>query len=126
MAKHDARGDREQSSAGHDEARAGASSEPHVTGDELARIVGITQETLVRLVHIGVIEPVMPAASAPVAASEFPAASALRLRRMLRLHDDLDLDLVGAAIIVDLLERLALLERDLARLGGAANADRRR
>jgi hypothetical protein len=37
---------------------------------------------------------------------------------MVRLHVDLDVSLDGAAIIVDLLERLERLEGELARLRG--------
>jgi len=37
---------------------------------------------------------------------------------MLRLHDDLGVDLVGAAIITDLVERLDRMERELRRLRG--------
>jgi hypothetical protein len=37
---------------------------------------------------------------------------------MLRLHDDLGVDLVGAAIITDLLERLDRMETELRRLRG--------
>ena len=44
------------------------------------------------------------------------SAISLRLRRMLRLHGDLEVDLEAAAIIVDLLERLEWLEAELARL----------
>jgi MerR HTH family regulatory protein len=36
----------------------------------------------------------------------FSAATATRLRRMLRLHRDLGVNITGAAIIVDLVERL--------------------
>jgi hypothetical protein len=55
----------------------------------------------------------MPAAAPEV--SRFSAAAAARLRRMLRLHRDLGVTLVGAAIVVDLLERLDRVERELAR-----------
>ena len=49
-------------------------------------------------------------------ARAFPASCAARLRRMLRLHGDLGVNLTGAAIVVDLLERLDHLERELAQL----------
>jgi hypothetical protein len=38
---------------------------------------------------------------------------------MLRLHRDLGVTLVGAAIVVDLLERIDRLERELARTRGS-------
>ena len=48
------------------------------------------------------------------------AAAAARLRRMLRLHADLCLSLVAAAVVADLVERLDRMERELARLRGGA------
>ena len=41
-----------------------------------------------------------------------------RLRKMLRLHSDLGVDLYGIAIILDLLERLESLESELGRRRG--------
>ena len=71
----------------------------------LAAAAGISATRLQRLVELGLLEPAEPGAD------QFTAASAERLRRMLRLHRDLGVNLVGAAIVVDLLERLADLER---------------
>ena len=59
--------------------------------------------------RLGLVEPAAPGPR------EFTAATAARLRRMLRLHADLGVNLIGAAIIVDLLERLERLEAELAR-----------
>jgi hypothetical protein len=44
---------------------------------------------------------------------------ATRLKRMLRLHNDLGVNLTGVAIIADLLERLDRMETELRRLRGA-------
>jgi MerR-like DNA binding protein len=74
---------------------------------ELAAAAGITPMRLAELVELGVVEPSAPGAS------WFTAASAARLRRILRLHADLDVDLADAAIIVELLERLDRLEAEL-------------
>jgi hypothetical protein len=75
---------------------------------ELARAGSISQARVARLVRLGVLEP------APGAADMFTVAAAVRLRRVLRLHADLGVDVTGAAIIVDLLERLEHLECELA------------
>jgi len=80
--------------------------------DELAAAVGITPARLARLIGLGLVEPISPAPT------EFTAATALRLRRMLRLHADLGVNLIGASVIVDLLERLERLESELARRRG--------
>jgi hypothetical protein len=50
----------------------------------------------------------------------FTTATLARVRRMLRLHGDLEVDLVAAAIITDLLERLERMETELARLRGGS------
>jgi DNA-binding transcriptional MerR regulator len=84
-------------------------AEVYRSSEELARIVGISTATLARLMRLGLVE------SAPrLGAPTFSAATASRLRRMLRLHRDLGVNFTGAAIIVDLVERL---ERDPSRHG---------
>ena len=80
-----------------------------LSGEELAAAAGISPTRLVHLTRLGFVEPIAPEAE------RFTAATAARLRRMLRLHGDLGVNLAGAAIIVDLLERLERLEDELAR-----------
>ena len=80
-----------------------------LTLEELAAACGISVVHLVRLVRVGVVEPEPPGSEV------FPASTATRLRRMLRLRADLGVNLAGAAIIVDLLARLDHLEAELAR-----------
>src|SRR6266542_704468 len=82
--------------------------------EELAAAAGISPARLDRLVRLGLVEPTAPEPG------EFAAAMAARLRRRLRLHGDLGVDLVGAAIITDLLERLERLETELRRLRGGS------
>ncbi len=85
-------------------------AEVSLSSEEVAAAAGITEERLARLVRLGLVEPVGPGADV------FAAAEVARLRRMLRLRRDLGLNLLGAAILVDLLERLDGLEAELARL----------
>ena len=82
--------------------------------EQLAAAVGISPSRLARLIQLGLVEPAEPGPS------EFAAAAAARVKRMLRLHDDLGVDLVGAAIITDLLERLDRMDTELRRLRGGA------
>jgi hypothetical protein len=91
--------------------RAGAPSvevspraEAYLSGEELAHAVGISVTTLGRLMSLGLVEPDPSARGHDV--PRFSAATARRLRRMLRLHRDLRVNFTGAAIIVDLVERL--------------------
>jgi len=86
-----------------------ARAEPFVSRETLAETVGISVETLEHMVHLGLIAPTVRDAT------EFPAGVVRRLRRVLRLHEDLGLALDDAAIVVDLLERLEYLEAELAR-----------
>ncbi len=85
-------------------------AETRLSREALAAAAGISEESLASLVRLGLVEPAAPEAA------EFTVAAATRLRRMLRLHRDLGVDLEAGAIIVDLLERLERLEHDMARL----------
>ena len=79
----------------------------HLSFEQLAEAAGLSAVALGRLVHLGLIEPDVPGTR------DFTADAAARLRRMLRLHRDLGVNLTGAAIIVDLLGRIERLEAKL-------------
>jgi len=79
------------------------------TARDLAVAAGITPARLAGLIELGLVEPIRPGGS------EFSAAAAARLRRMLRLRADLGVSFVGAAIIVDLVDRIERVESELAR-----------
>ena len=87
-------------------------SELRLSSEQLAAAVGVSPATLARLVRLTLIEPATPDGN------EFTAETAARLRKMLRLHSDLGVDLYGIAIILDLLERLESLESELGRRRG--------
>ena len=84
--------------------------EVYLSARELATAAGISPTRLMRLVAIGLVESVTPGADA------FTAATAARLRLMVRLHVDLGVNFAGAAIIADLVERLERLDAELTRL----------
>jgi hypothetical protein len=81
-----------------------------LTIQELAAASGILPEQVTNLVHLGVVDAI--AGDTPM----FRVVTATRLRRMLRLRSDLGVNLVGAAIIVDLVDRLEQVQRELAPL----------
>ena len=89
-------------------------AEMHLSGEELAAAAGISRAGLARLVRLGLVEPIAPGAS------QFAAVTVARVRRMVRLHDDLGVNFADAALVVDLLERLDRLEAELTRLRGAS------
>ena len=91
-----------------------ARTEETLTSEALAASAGIDSHQLVRLIRLGVIEPVLPGAN------EFTAGTAAKLRRMVRLRADLGVGFVGAAIIVDLLRQLERLETERSRTPGDA------
>jgi chaperone modulatory protein CbpM len=89
-------------------------AEVHLSLEELATAAAIRPTQLARLVRLGLVQPTAPGAD------EFSAATAARLRRMLRLRSDLGVNLAGVAIILDLLEQLEDLRHQLDRLRGAS------
>ncbi len=72
---------------------------------ELSAFAGVTEGRLLRLLRLGVIEPIAPDST------RFTVETAMRLKRILRLRRELGVvGAIGASIIVDLLERLAAFE----------------
>lgn len=89
-------------------------SEAHawISASELAGAAGITPSTLERIVRLGLLH------AFDVTPAGFPVSAVSRLRRMLRLHRQLELNLVAAAMLAAQLERIEQLESELARLRG--------
>ena len=87
-------------------------AEARLSAAQLAAAAGVGPETLARLVRLAALDPATPDGG------EFDAATAARLRRMLRLRADLGVGFFASAIILDLLERLEDLEAELDRLRG--------
>jgi chaperone modulatory protein CbpM len=83
---------------------------------ELCRACGAEHEVVVQLVQHGVLQP---QGSAPTAWT-FSGTSLERARVALRLLHDLELNLPGAALAVELLDEIARLQRELQTLGGGA------
>ena len=76
---------------------------------ELCQACSAERELVLQLVEHGVIEPMGSAPQAWV----FTGSSLQRTRVALRLLHDLELNLPGAALAVDLLEQIAQLQREL-------------
>ena len=79
---------------------------------DVAEIVGARPTLISRLVRLGVLETISDESEEPMLRSR----SVLRLRRMARLRRDLGVNFAGAAVIVDLVDRIELLNRDLAEM----------
>jgi chaperone modulatory protein CbpM len=76
---------------------------------ELCQACGTQSELVLQLVQHGVVEPQGSAPQSWV----FTGTSLQRTRTALRLLHDLELNLPGAALAVDLLEEIARLQREL-------------
>jgi chaperone modulatory protein CbpM len=83
--------------------------EVQMTLADLCRVCDAERELVLQLVEHGVIEPLGSAPQSWV----FTGASLQRTRTALRLLRDLELNLPGAALAVDLLEQIARLQREL-------------
>ncbi len=79
-------------------------TQERLSAQQLADRASISIVWLMALVERGLVEPSDPDTG------EFTAVTAIRVRRMVRLRADLGVSFVGAAIIVDLLERIDRLE----------------
>jgi hypothetical protein len=95
--------------------RVSAGEGPAVPLERLAELSGCPAGALRRLVELGLLDPVDPAATEP----RFAPASAALVARALRLRRDLGLDYAGAILASELLARIEDLEDRLRRARGA-------
>lgn len=87
---------------------------PALTLEELSRRSGVSAESLVELVELGVVEPKGEGPDA----WRFQLISLSRISLALRLEQDLGVNPAGAALAMDLLEELRFLRERLQRLKG--------
>ncbi len=83
----------------------------YLSSDELAEESGLHPELIQRLVKLGLIDPVKQSPE-PL----FDETGLLRIRKMVRLHDDLGITWSDLGIIMDLLEKINELEAENRRL----------
>jgi hypothetical protein len=83
-----------------------------LTFEVLAETVGAKRSLVVRLAERGLIDTVDSDANEPLV----PRRVVIQLRRMQRLRRDLGVNYAGAAVILDLVERIEQLNRDLAEM----------
>jgi hypothetical protein len=84
--------------------------------EEVAGRAGVDVTFVQRLVALGVIE--CAPEPEPEPELRFPAEVTLRVARVLRLERDLGVNFEGAAVILDLLDRIDQLEHELRSLRG--------
>jgi chaperone modulatory protein CbpM len=83
-----------------------------LTFDVVAETVGARRSLVVRLAQQGLIETVDAGADEP----RLPRLVVVQLRRMQRLRRDLGVNFTGAAIILELVQRIEQLNRELAEM----------
>ena len=93
-----------------------------ITVVEVAEAVGARPSLVARLVRTGILDVVRTEAGEPL----LQRRAVLRLRRMQRLRRDLGVNFAGACVIVDLVEQLDGLGRELSALRAAQTPATRR
>jgi chaperone modulatory protein CbpM len=83
-----------------------------LTVEAVAEAVAAPASLVARLVRMGLIETVPCADGSTL----LPTSAVPRLRRMQRLRRDLRVNFAGAAVILDLVERIEYLSRELAEM----------
>ena len=83
---------------------------------QLVEASGLTEAELLELVHLGAIPVREPARETRGATYVFSARVVTMARTATRLRDDLELDTHGLGVALRLLERVADLEGEIARL----------
>ena len=83
--------------------------EQPLTLADVAEIVGARPTLISHLVRVGVVETISDESEEPLLRSR----SVLRLRRMARLRRDLGVNFAGAAVILDLVDRIERLNREI-------------
>lgn len=78
----------------------------------LVELTSVEPATVAELMDMGWIDPVRTRADEYL----FRSRDVLRIQRLLRLCRDLDVPFGAGSIIVDLIERVELLEREIAQL----------
>jgi chaperone modulatory protein CbpM len=91
----------------------------NLTCELIAEITGTRRSVVLRLVQQGLLEAVSESSesSEPV----LPRRMVMRLRHMKRLRNDLGVNFTGAAIILDLMERIRTLNRELVDVRNTAS-----
>ena len=80
-----------------------------LTCDVVAERIGARRSLVVRLARAGLIETLESESSEPL----LPSHVVVQLRRMQRLRRDLGVNFSGAAVILDLVKRIEMLNREL-------------
>lgn len=85
--------------------------------NEICERCGVHAEIITEMIEYGVITPIEPAQPR----WQFTIATLIRLRRAQRLQRDLELNLPGLALSLELLDEVEALRREIMELRGRLN-----
>jgi chaperone modulatory protein CbpM len=77
--------------------------------DQLCEVCAVGRHEMLQLIAEGVLE------EQPTTVSRFSGTSLRRARLAIRLQRDLGVNVAGVALVIDLLERIAILEHRISR-----------
>jgi DNA-binding transcriptional MerR regulator len=86
-------------------------SENLLSAEDLSRLARLHPEMVDRLIDWGLIDPVEREPQLL-----FPETMVPRIWRIMRLHRDLGINWAGIGVVLDLLDKIDRLEREIARL----------
>jgi DNA-binding transcriptional MerR regulator len=78
---------------------------------EVSRLTGLPADVITRFLDLGLLDPVETKPE-----PFFTVSVVLRVRRIMRIHRDLDVNWAGIGVIMDLLERINALEHEVGHL----------
>jgi DNA-binding transcriptional MerR regulator len=78
---------------------------------EVARLTGLPANAITRFLDLGLIDPVETHPE-----PFFTVSVVLRVRRIVRIHRDLDVNWAGIGVVMDLLDKINALEQEVAQL----------
>lgn len=76
---------------------------------QVCRILSTGEETVIQIVREGIVEPAEPGRDAWT----FTGSAIGRIQTVLRLQRDLEINLAGAALVIELLDEIEALRRRL-------------
>ena len=87
-----------------------------MTPEMVADVTGARVTVIVRLIRSGLLETNLGTDDTVL----LPRRAVLRLRRMQRLRRDLGVNFAGASVILDLVERMEAMRREMAEIRGGS------
>jgi chaperone modulatory protein CbpM len=88
--------------------------EDHISLVKLCRYCSLPAERIIKMVDRGMIDPIDP--SVNYSHWQFSSTSLFRIRTALRLQRDLDVNLAGAVLALELLDEIKQLRQQVASL----------